>query len=177
MKYYVSTSLPKHIFERVEQIERKWQGESASDPHLTLMVPRTLLPGKTETELVQAINTAIYQIPIFSIIMTGGGYFGNKENIHICVKRTSELVACHEAIMRATEGILAPVEGEFGHLPHPHISLASRLTPEKGDQAWEALKDEDFAFCFACTAVYLQGKEPKDKCWRHIETIVIGCDK
>ncbi|MEK9156177.1 MAG: 2'-5' RNA ligase family protein [Patescibacteria group bacterium] len=162
MRYYLSALLPEPLAQKLAVIKRRWLGEIASPPHLTLLPPRSLAPERSESELVGILSKDLSAVAAFPVVMTRLGSFRRMSNIHIRVERTPALVSCHQTIALAVQGILLPAEGDFGHLPSPHISLA------RGKDAWRALRGEDFADRFLCQTVHLWGKENTGERWRQI---------
>ena len=88
MDYYIHCPLPKELAERVLSIEKKYQGDSRSRPHLTIIRPQGISAGVSERELIGSIRFALRKQKPFFITQLGVGYFGKKEIICIRVKRS-----------------------------------------------------------------------------------------
>jgi len=80
---------------------------------------------------------------------------------------------CHQKLTRATNGLLDGSRGEFAHLPNPHITLAARLSGDRAEEAWAALRDLDFSERFLCKKVSLLGKGDGDKRWKVIRDFTL----
>ena len=170
MRYYIHIPLPKKLKEKIAAIEFQYQGENKSEPHITLVPPLELLEGKSEQELINAINLVAEACPYpFPITQKKIGYFGNKDTIFIGVERSPELLKLHGALRQAVSGILEPPDGPFADLPTPHITLAAHLSPEQGERAWEELRNKDLRDQFVCGSVVLLRKSQADKCWQFAE--------
>ncbi|MCW3098432.1 MAG: 2-5 ligase superfamily [Chthonomonadaceae bacterium] len=171
MRYYLNIPVPADLSERVSAFEQKWQGTSKSAPHITLVIPRLILPGSSEADLVSQLESALSTLPAFPIRMLGLDYFGNKTVIHIPVDRSAEFALCHETAMDAVEGILEPPTGEHASISHPHITLATKLSPEKGERAWQEALTQDWSGDFVCNRVQLLRIGPRDPHWIVVATL------
>ncbi|MFA6082161.1 MAG: 2'-5' RNA ligase family protein [Patescibacteria group bacterium] len=130
MEYYVGVPLPQPLDYYIHVVRRTWGCRNKSDPHLTLMVPRSLLPNRTERELTTALAGIAAQPLVFEVSINGFGVFEEIGNLHLVVDRSDQLVACCKAIDHAVEGILAPSASKYAHIPSPHITVLDRL-PQK----------------------------------------------
>lgn len=170
MKYYFYASLPIEIRVEVMRVRRKWQWDDGTfDPHLTVVKPRILLPGKTETDLINTLNIDFLGNS-FPVELANAGFFGNYENIHISVKRTPGLVTCHDQLLRVTDGILASDRSEFIDLPGPHFTLFNDLLPEKGKKIWNEIKTMNFSHSYFCHVIHLLKREDKGR-WERVYQI------
>ncbi len=169
MRYYIHIPLPKDLRDRVAAIEFKYQGESGSEPHITLVPPLELCEGMSEQNLREAVNLAVQLVDPLLVTQNGMGYFGNKETIFIGVERTFELLVLHRVLVEQVSGILKPSDGPFADLPTPHITLATHLSPEQGKKAWVALKDKSFFSQFICDKVALLRKGQGDQHWNIVK--------
>ena len=167
--YYIHCTLSGKLAERVLSIEKKYQGNSRSRPHLTIIRPQGISADVSERELIGSIGFALRKQKPLLIIQLGVGYFGEKEIVCIKVKRSVALMLCHRRLTKATIGLLDGSRGEFAHLPNPHITLAARLSGESAKKAWASLKDQDFSGRFLCKRVSLLRKREGDKRWKVIK--------
>lgn len=165
MRYYLNATPPPPLMNRFLVLERRWQKQSASLPHLTIVSPRILLPNKSEDELVMEIINATQHISKFPIRLMRIGSFNDKENIHACVERTQEIVACHRKLLEATQGILAPATGLYTHLEHPHITISDHIANDQREAAWDALSRETFEDTFTCEHIHLMRRGEHDHTW------------
>lgn len=163
--YYLNIPVPTDLSERVSAFERKWQGTTKSDPHITLVIPRLLIAGRSEAELVSRLETTLVTVPEFQIRMTGSDYFGKKRVVHIRVEHSPEFAGCHEAAMQAVADLLEPATGGHASLSHPHITLATKLSPEKGEKAWQEALAQEWSGEFRCDRVQLLRMAPTDVRW------------
>ncbi|MBI2669607.1 MAG: 2'-5' RNA ligase family protein [Candidatus Yanofskybacteria bacterium] len=166
MGYYIHIPLPEKLRDEISEIERTFQGDSGSEPHITLIPPRELIGGKSEQELIDAVHLATQRLTPFALIQKGVGFFGNKETIYVRISRTYKLVSFHQALAEAISGILEPLDGPFDNLPTPHITLSTRLSPEYGQKAWEVLRNRNFLGQFMCKRLTLLQKDRGDKHWK-----------
>jgi len=171
MRYYLNIPVPGDLAARVSAFEQRWQGSAKSDPHITLVIPRLLLPGQSEADLVSRLEAALSTLPAFPIHLLGLSHFGNKRVLHIGVERSVAFARCHEAAMRAVEGVLEPPSGEHASISHPHITLATKLSPQKGEQAWQAALPQDWSGEFMCDRVQLLRIGPRDAHWIVVATL------
>ncbi|MCW3054252.1 MAG: 2-5 ligase superfamily [Chthonomonadales bacterium] len=174
MRYYLNIPVPTELSERVRAFEQRWQGSAKSDPHITLVIPRLLLPGQSEADLVSRLETALSTLPAFPIRLLGLGYFGKKSVLHVGVERSPEFARCHEAAMHAVEGILEPPTGEHASISHPHLTLATKLSPKKGEQAWQAALPQDWSGEFVCDRVQLLRIGSRDSRWIVVATLPLA---
>ena len=165
MQYYLNTPPPFSLLKRLSILERAWQIQGASPPHLTLVNPRKLLPEKTERELVAHLYEVRQKVRSFPVRLLGVGSFNEKENIHVCVERTEALVHCHEELTQVANVFLAPRSDAYANMPHPHISIVNHLAMEQREAAWQALSKELFSETFPCTHIQLMRRGPSDQKW------------
>jgi 2'-5' RNA ligase len=174
MRYYLNIPVPADLSERVSAFEQRWQGTSKSAPHITLVIPRLLIVGKNEADLVSRLECALSTLPAFPVRLFGIDYFGNKRVIYIRAERSPEFARCHEAAMNAVEGFLEPATGEHASISHPHITLATKLSPEKGEQAWQEALAQDWSGEFVCDQVQLLRIGPRDTRWAITATLPLA---
>ena len=166
MRYYLHIPVPVDLSGRVGAFEQRWQGSAKSEPHITVVIPRLLSAGSSEAELAARLESALAAVPAFPIRMTGVDYFGSKSVIHIAVERSPEFTYCHETAIHAVEDLLEPSTGEHASISHPHITLAARLSPEKGERALREALTQDWYGEFPCDHVHLLRIAPRDARWR-----------
>jgi len=173
MLYYLNIPVPTDLSERVSAFERRWQGSAKSDPHVTLVIPRPLIVGRSEAELVARLESAMAVVPAFPIRRTGIAYFGNKSVVHIGVERSPAFAYCHEIAMQAVEQFLAPSAGEHASISHPHVTLATKLSPERGEKALIEALAQDWSGEFPCDRVQLLRIAPRDARWKVIADFIL----
>jgi len=174
MRYYIHIALPAKLSKEVSTIEKRYQGNSRSKPHITILHPRKICADTSEKKLIDAVGSAVKKIAPFEIIQAGLGYFDKKKVIFIGIERTRELASCHEAIVRATRKLLQPLDSYYSNMPNPHISLVARLSPLAGDRIWKILKDKSFPGKFLCDKITLLRIEKGNKRWKKVVTFVLG---
>jgi len=174
MLYYLNIPVPTDLSERVSAFEQKWQGSAKSDPHVTLVIPRLLLADRSEQDLIARLEIAFATVPAFPIHMTGLDYFGRKSVVHIGVERSPAFAYCHEIAMQAVEEFLAPSAGEHASISHPHVTLATRLSPEKGERAWQEALPQNWSGGFLCNQVQLLRIGPRDARWIVVATLPLA---
>jgi 2'-5' RNA ligase len=175
MRYYLHIPLPAELRNRVSKIEKKFQGDSRPEPHITLVFPRQILPRKLVHELAGNIHKAAKATSPFEIILEGRvRYFGEKDHFYIPIKRTEAIVACHQALVRAVGDVLAPADGVFADMPVPHITLASKVPEDRRSAAWSELRNRNFSGSFMCKKVILLRFGEGDKKWEVVATFPLG---
>lgn len=172
MQYYIYIALPSELAKRVGAIRRRYPGQWRSLPHITLVIPRTLASKRTERELVRALRDAAATVAPFTIRHKGLACFGPKLFIYVPVHRTSGLRACRAACVRAVEGLLDV--GLPDPFRRPHITLAGRMTPDEGKQAWRAVKRRSFDGQFVCRDIRLWRMGKNEKRWRLVSRFRLG---
>lgn len=175
MRYYVYIGLPARLSGRVEAVSRRFGKRPPSDPHLTLLIPGALAPGRTEGELVAALRRAAAGIVPCRVRYRGVGFFGAKDFIYVTVHRTRPLVACHQACKRAVRGLLVADRPYL--FARPHITLAGRFSPEDGARAWAALRRASFDGAFECREIQLWRKGEHQRRWSLVETFPLLGDR
>lgn len=165
MRYYLNATPPLPLLTRLQVLEARWQGQSASLPHLTLMSPRERLSDRSEDELIVQLLNVTQHIAPFTIRLLEVGSFNEKENIHICVERSAEIVACHQQLVNATQNIFASPAGTFVRLEHPHITIADHLPIERRAAAWRALSEEHVREEFLCRHIHLLCRTEHERTW------------
>ena len=180
-KYYCSIPVPdKHLGKRIREFGAKRQGAGSSAPHITIVPPREVPDDFRTKELIDAVTLALATIRSFHVTVTGVGFFGEKETIYASVDRSVSLIRCHEAAKAAFDRIIGPDKGEFADMPTPHITLATRLSPLLGEEAWAEANRDDWRGSFPCQKLYLLGKGwmnpegQEEKEWTVIAFIRLG---
>lgn len=174
MRYYVYIGLPARLARRVDAISRRFHKRPPSDPHLTILIPRTLAPDRTEDELVAALRRAAAAARPCRVRYRGVGYFGARDFIYVAVHRTRPLVACHEACKRAVRGLLVADQPYL--FSRPHITLAGRFSPEDGAAAWETIRRRTFDGEFRCREILLWRKDDHQARWSLVARFPLGGD-
>jgi 2'-5' RNA ligase len=172
MRYYVYIPLPARLSARVAAIGARYRKHPPSEPHVTVLIPRTLAPGRSERELVAALRDATAQLAPCRVTYRGVGYFSDKEFIHVPVHRTRALVACHDTCVRAVRGLLTSDRPYL--FIRPHITIAGRLSPDDGAGAWQALRNRSFDGEFRCRELMLWRKPEAATRWRLVHRFPLG---
>jgi 2'-5' RNA ligase len=172
MQYYIYVALPARLSRRVAAIRQKYPGTFRSDPHLTLVIPRTIAPGRSERELVRALRDATASLSPYEIRYSGVSFFGSRDFVYVPVYKTHPLRECRDACVRAVRGILE--DGRLDRFRHPHITLAGRLPPEDGLRVWQALEGKTFDGRFRCREVSLMRMNATDRQWRLVARCRLG---
>jgi 2'-5' RNA ligase len=172
MQYYIYVALPARLSRRVAAIRKTYPGTFRSDPHLTLVIPRTIAPGRSERELVRLLRDATATLAPYEIRYSGVAFFGSKDFVYVPVQKTRALRACREACVRAVRGILE--ERRLDRFRHPHITLAGRLPPADGLRVWRALAGKTFDGRFRCREVLLMRMNATDTRWRLVARLRLG---
>lgn len=170
MRYYLNIPLPKTLEDQIKQIEKQWQGDSRSDPHITIIVPREAQSEIDEAKMIKDICEALIEVHPFLIILGKVGYFGDKSVIYLSIARTSELVRCHSTLVKCLEPFLEKNDSQFSNLPIPHITLATRLNGEKAEAAWQELKDLSLGPSFLCQQIKLLKIDSGKPRWRIVRS-------
>jgi 2'-5' RNA ligase len=172
-QYYLYVALPARLSSRVAAIGRRYGSDTRSDPHITIVIPRTLARGRRERELVRAVAEAARTLSPCLVTYRGVDYFGARDFIYVPVRRTHGLRACHDACMRAVDGLLeaSPRTVTFDR---PHITLAGRLPPERADRVWQMLARKRFEGQFLCRELVLLRKRTGETRWQPVSRIPLG---
>lgn len=165
MLYCMYIPLPAAFMERVRAFERRWQGASHSDPHITLIVPQEIPDRIAEEQLTDAIRAALSSVRPFPILAAGIGHFKNKSTVYVSVSRTNEFAACQKRVSQAFEEIAGPCTNIFSHIPVPHITLATHLSFPEGNRAWKEARQTLWNETFLCTTLQLLRASNEDKRW------------
>jgi len=172
MQYYIYVALPARLSRRVAAIRQKYPGTFRSDPHLTLVIPRTLATGRRERELVRALRGATATLAPYEVRYSGVAFFGSWEFVYVPIHKTHPLRACREACVRAVRGILE--NHRLDRFRHPHITLAGRMPPDDGLRVWQALAGKTFDGRFRCREVSLMRRNGTDERWRLVSRFRLG---
>ncbi len=151
-KYYINIGLPDELAQKVVAIERKFQGQGRSEPHLTIIPPRELLGH--EGLLVEVLSLTCRQLSAFQIKSVGLGSFDNFQTIMVEIEKSRELVNLYQTLNRAVDGKLARPKVDFS-FACPHITLANKLEPKAGVEAWNELKAGEYAWQFRADRINL----------------------
>lgn len=178
MFYYLHIPLPDPLAQRIERFEQRYQGSSRSKPHITLIRPRALKPSASEAQLIARLRDAQTNLSGFEIFFGGLGFFGDYHTVYIRIERTPELLRYHELLTKKVQDLLeidASAFSELSKFEVPHISIASRMTPEQGRAAWEALQAEAFEGRFLCKTIFLLRQMERHHPWESIFPLQAKC--
>jgi 2'-5' RNA ligase len=173
-RYFIYIALPAALTRRVAAIERKYRGLSLAAPHVTLIVPREIYPGRREEDVVEAVRKATLPLASFTVAYKGVSYFGRKQYVYIPVRRTRALVSCHLACARALKRVLKPVRSRPERFLRPHITLVARILQHDGEAVWNALEHRRFAGGFVCTEIVLLRMGESETRWRLVRRFRLG---
>ena len=146
--YFLGILLPEDFAEEVEVLRRRFSAPRTA-PHITLLPPFTW--SGTDQQLFQILTNVVDACAPFTIKAQGLGRFGRRV-IFVDVTVSPELANLH----RQLAGSLAKHGlGDLtqGRPYHPHITLATRLTPTQFDQYLEELSDYSPSREFLCQFV------------------------
>lgn len=168
MRYYLNIPVPPELRAQVKAVEQRWQPKpSKSDPHITLLSPRSLNPGASEEALIAGLMEAFTEVEPFIVSMTGIDDLGSDKTI-ICIRveRSAPLAYCYENAMLATQDLLAPNPEDYANFYKPHITLAKRIPPRYREAAWMEISAREWSGrAFTCREVQLLRMAPKDAYW------------
>jgi 2'-5' RNA ligase len=173
-RYFIYIALPAALTRRVAAIERKYRGLSLADPHVTVIVPREIYPGRREQEVVDAVRHATRALAPFTVSYRGVSYFGRKQYVYVPVRRSRALVDCHLACARALEPLLKPVMSRPERFLKPHITLVARILHDEGEAVWNALVRRKFDGRFACSDIVLLRMEESETRWQLVRRFRLG---
>lgn len=165
MRYCLNTTPPFPLLEHLQTLEKRWQGNSASLPHLTLMSSRVLVSEGSVDDLMRRLLIITQDILVFPVRLLGVGSFNERKNIHICIEQTEAVSECHRKLVEATRDIFSPTAKNFVNLKHPHITIADHLPIDRRVEAWNALSEEHFQETFLCEYIHLMRREEHDASW------------
>lgn len=159
--YLIGITLPLALEEEIETWRRRF-GAPRTAPHITLIPPFAW--GESYTVLAAAVESVSVRHGEFIIKGEGIGSFG-KAVLFVNVELTPELAAYQSELARKL--------AEFGVLPekrpyHPHITLATRLTPPRFREYLAELSDYNprFAFPFQGATIFRLVTEGQGKRWQ-----------
>ncbi|HSI21042.1 MAG TPA: 2'-5' RNA ligase family protein [Verrucomicrobiae bacterium] len=165
MRFYVCIPLPVRLKEKVSTFSKEWEVQSKSEPHITIIVPRSLPEGVGLRELTGAIAGALSSVRPFIIQCREVGQFDDKQVIHLPIERSSGFADLHQALRTEIERVAGVDVAKFAHVPEPHITLASGMSPEKAEPIWDAAHQIDWTDEFACKELHLMVRGPDDPRW------------
>ncbi len=166
--FFLGITLPDDLAEEVENLRRRFTAPRTA-PHITLLPPFTW--SGNDHELVGVISIALAQCSPPTIRVEGLGHFG-RGVLYINVELSSELGVLHGRLKRCLEerGV-----GDFpgGRPYHPHITLATRLTPDDFHRYSEELSGYSPSQEFECRDVALFGMQVQGRFrrWQVIKQI------
>lgn len=168
MRYYLHIPIPNRLSRFVRAIETRYQGESRSEPHLTIISPHVLLHGVSENQLIEAVERAALAIIPFYVRLQGFGCFDDMDTVFIKVERSRRLTACHRALMESLVEVVEASDNPFVNLPTPHITLADHLKPRKCQELINWIGAVDVPPGFKSFEVVLLAQTKRENPWRVI---------
>jgi 2'-5' RNA ligase len=148
--FFVGITLPKDLEEEVERWRRRFAAPQ-TPPHITLLPPFTWTGS--DDDLVKVLTASLQGKTSFPVQVRGLGHFG-RGVIYIDVKQSLELTALYDTLRSELE---AHGIGDLskGKPYHPHITLATRLSPERFQAYQEELSGYSPTWGFHCHEVTL----------------------
>ncbi|NLA58556.1 MAG: 2'-5' RNA ligase family protein [Firmicutes bacterium] len=157
-EFFLGITLPADFEEEVEDFRRRFAAPKTA-PHITLIPPFNW-PG-TDLELEQIISASIQGTSPFVVKARGIGRFGRRV-IYINVEPSEELLSLYEKLESGLENQdIAATDQDRSY--HPHITLATRLSPGEFNLYMEELKDYNPSREFLCQQVALFKMEVRDR--------------
>lgn len=165
---FLGITLTKDFTEEVEHLRRRFAAPRTA-PHITLIPPFTW-PGSDE-ELEKVIRDSIHDHSSFSVTAKGLGRFG-RGVIYIDVTKSPELMELYGKLKDRLQeqGVKQLAKGRPYH---PHITLATRLSPGEFHKYMEELSDYSPVREFTCQEVALFRMEARERSrrWRVVRQI------
>jgi 2'-5' RNA ligase len=168
---FFGITLPDDFTEEVETIRRRFAAPRTA-PHITLIPPFRW--NRPETELERLVTSSIQGCLPFAVRTKGLGRFGQAV-IFIDVVLSSELTELYE---RLKEGLRQEGIGDLakGRPYHPHITLATRLSPGEFNRYMEELADYSPIREFLCheVALFRMHTEGRFRRWQVARQLPLG---
>lgn len=149
-EFFVGIMLPDDFAAEVECWRRRFAAPRTA-PHITLLPPFQW-PGSDE-EIIKAISSCLEDISPFLLRTSGLGSFGRRV-IYVGVELTAELQHLYERLI-AKFAELGVGDLSQGRAYHPHITLATRLSPERYQVYREELSGYSPVRQFICREITL----------------------
>ncbi|MDI9459937.1 MAG: 2'-5' RNA ligase family protein [Bacillota bacterium] len=146
--FFLGIRLPKELEETCENYRRAFKAPRTVS-HLTVIAPFAW--ERAVEDLEEVIKTAVGSIPAFEIQGCGLGSFGTRV-LFVNVDLSPELQKLHRALAQhlRQEGV------SIDRRPyHPHITLATRLSPGQYARCQKELEGFSPHYSFLCEAVSL----------------------
>lgn len=170
-EYFLGITLPDDFTKEVEIIRRHFAAPRTA-PHITL-VPPFRWTG-SEGELERILTERIRGCLPFTVTTKGLGRFGQAV-IFIDVVLSCELKQLYE---RLREGLEQEGVGDLakGRPYHPHITLATRLSPGEFKRYMEELADYSPTREFICqeVALFKMQTEGRSRRWQVARQLALG---
>jgi len=144
VKYFLGIRLSRELEERCEHYRRLFRAPRTV-AHITVVPP--FLWNKNPQALEAVLEKALENMKPFDVEGNGIGSFG-KRVLFVNVSLSPELQALHKALSQGLKNEGIPVENRPYH---PHITLATRVTPEAFARYNETLRDVHFQYSFPIT--------------------------
>lgn len=175
IRYCIRIELPEALSTAIKKLKGAPQANGKSNSHITVVAPRILKVESDEGRLVQILTNCAANLHPILVSETSVGYFGDYETIHIGIQRVDELVEATIVLNLACDPYLEPSISEFDHLPNPHITLVSNLTPQSGRELYLlAWKTDYLFFPFSCQSLQLMKIGPDITHWEPIATLPLS---
>jgi 2'-5' RNA ligase len=142
--YFIGITLPPALEAEIEAWRRRFHAPRTA-PHITLIPPFQW--DHSYAELAAVVQSTASRRPQFTIRGAGIGSFG-KAVLFVKVEPSPELLAFQRDLAGELEQFGVPVETRPYH---PHLTLATRLTPQRFQAYVEELADYDPSYEFSFT--------------------------
>lgn len=168
-KFFLGISLPETLETECEQWRRRFRAPKTI-AHLTVIPPFTWASGLAA--LTGFLAKTLEQTVPISIEGEGLGSFGTRV-IFVKVDSNPELLDLHKTLIQCLESRGIATEARPYH---PHITLATRLNPQKFHRYWGELEGFAPQYSFICNALTLfQFQESRG--WEKVANIPLGMSK
>ena len=168
---FLGISLPDDFTQEVETIRRRFAAPRTA-PHITLIPPFRWT--SSEDKLERLIADCIQGCLPFTVTTKGLGRFG-RAVIFIDVVLSSQLKELHS---RVKEGLEQEGIGDRakGRPYHPHITLATRLSPGEFNRYMEELTDYSPKREFRCqeVALFKMQTDGRFRRWQVVRQLPMG---
>lgn len=146
--YFIGIRLPKKLEEACEHYRRAFRAPRTI-AHITVVAPFNW--DQSVAELHELLKEAVQPLAPFLIRGSGLGSFGTRV-LFVNVTLSEELLQLHKNLTAGLQGAGVKVDRRPYH---PHITLATRLSPVRFYRYKQELEGFSPSYAFPCTAISL----------------------
>lgn len=148
MKFFIGIRLPTELEATCEQYRRAFKAPKTVS-HITVVPPFSW--GRSVQDLIEVLETNLEHVQPFEVFGSGIGSFDTRV-LFVNVKLTPELNALQQTLVKELRRQDISVDGRTYH---PHITLATRLSPQQFSRYTRKLGDFNPEYAFTCSNLCL----------------------